>query len=316
MSLPISPNQPYRVEFCRSMLSPKYWPSWLAVGMMVLLAYLPHRVRYWMARGLARVIRPFCKKPFRIARANLGACFPDMSEAETEAILKKMMFNFSLVGLSMGVLAVKSRKHLEKHIAIKGLEHIERARDQGKPIVFLVPHLWGIEYAGARLSSWGLPMMGMVKHHKNPVFNWLSVRQRCRFGGTVYHRDAGLRTLVQGLRRGESFFYLPDQDHGPEKSIFADFFATQKATLPVIGRLANCGGATVLPLTIGIDKERGNMTMEVFEALDLGTKLSKEAEASLLNHQLERLIGAHPEQYMWFLKVLHTRPEGAKLLYR
>ncbi|WP_028114693.1 lauroyl-Kdo(2)-lipid IV(A) myristoyltransferase [Ferrimonas kyonanensis] len=315
MSTTLSSNQPYEVEFSARMLAPRYWPSWLAVALMCLFAFVPHSVRHWLAKGLTPLVKPFCKKPIRIARVNLKACFPHMSEADTVRIIDNMIYSFVSVGMGMGILAFRSRKVLEKRIQIQGLEHIEAARAAGKPIVFLVPHLWGIEYAGARLSSWGLPMMGMVKHHRNPVFNWFSCRQRCRFGGTVYHRDAGLRTLVQGLRRGESFFYLPDQDHGAAKSIFADFFATSKATLPVIGRLANCGGAEVLPLTVGIDQRRGQMTVEVFEALDLTQTCCKEEEAVLLNQQLERLIACHPEQYMWFLKVLKTRPEGEARWY-
>ena len=43
------------------------------------------------------------------------------------------------------------------------------------------------------------------------------------------------------------FYYLPDEDHGRAESVFTDFYATQKATLPIIGRLAKLGRAVVIP---------------------------------------------------------------------
>lgn len=297
------------------MLAPKYWASWIAVLMMASTALIPNRARRMIAKGCVPILRKVGKKPKRITHANLKACFPNMPESERDKIIDAMIFNFLRVGLGMGALACHRRKDIESAININGIEHIERARDQGKPIVFLVPHLIGIEFAGARLSALGLPMMGMVKHHKNPVFNWFTCKQRRRWGGTVYHRDAGLRTLVQGLRRGECFLYLPDQDHGPEKSVFAPFFATHKATLPVIGRLARCGNAVVLPLAIDIAPNEAKMQLNVSAPLELPESMTKQEEAELLNQEMERIIAAHPCQYMWFLKVLQTRQEGESRLY-
>ena len=42
----------------------------------------------------------------------------------------------------------------------------------------------------------------------------------------------------------------------------------------------------------------------------------KENEAIALNKAVEQVILAYPEQYMWFLKVLKTRPEGEESIYK
>ena len=42
----------------------------------------------------------------------------------------------------------------------------------------------------------------------------------------------------------------------------------------------------------------------------------KENEAIALNKAVEQVILAYPEQYMWFLKVLKTRPEGEASIYK
>lgn len=56
------------------------------------------------------------------------------------------------------------------------------------------------------------------------------------------------KTIYSVSTPGYWGYYLPDQDHGPEYSEFADFFATYKATLPIIGRLMNISQAMIIPL--------------------------------------------------------------------
>ncbi|MBY5991844.1 lauroyl-Kdo(2)-lipid IV(A) myristoyltransferase [Ferrimonas balearica] len=302
----------YQVDFCPTMLHPRCWGAWIAIGALVVLAYTPIRLRHWVAKATVPLFRPLLKKPTRIAKANLAACYPDMPAVERAALLDELFYTFLMVGMGMGTLAVRDKDYLASKIRFSGMEHVKAAQAQGKPVVFLVPHMFGIEYAGAALSMAGLPMLGMVKHHRNPVFNWLACRQRARFGGKLFHRNAGLTAVIRELKQGYSFFYLPDQDHGADKSEFAPFFATQKATLPVISRIAHCADAVVLPLTVGLEKMAIEVSIDAPLVLE---RVDKPTEARLLNEQMERLIDRHRGQYMWFLKVLKTRPEGEGRLY-
>ncbi len=302
----------YHVDFCPTMLHPRYWGAWITIGALSILAFVPLRVRHYVARCMVPLFRPLLKKPVRIATANLKACYPDMPKRERDALINELCYTFLMVGMGMGTLAVRSKQFLQDKIQMSGMEHVRDAQAQGKPVVFLVPHMFGIEYAGVALSMAGLPMLGMVKHHRNPVFNWLSCRQRARFGGKLFHRNAGLPAVIRELKQGYSFFYLPDQDHGADKSEFAPFFATQKATLPVISRMAHCADAVVLPLTVGL--EDGQVMVSIDGPLAL-ERVDKPTEARILNEQMERLINRHRGQYMWFLKVLKTRPDGEARIY-
>ncbi|MBY6016842.1 hypothetical protein [Ferrimonas balearica] len=302
----------YHVDFSLSMLHPRFWGAWLVIAALSVLAYIPLRVRHWVAVCLVPIFRPVLRKPVRIATANINACYPNMDKAERDTLINELCYTFLMVGMGMGTLAVRDKAFLEDKIHFTGMEHVRAAQAQGRPIVFLVPHMFGIEYAGVGLSMAGLPMLGMVKHHRNPVFNWLSCRQRARFGGKLFHRNAGLPSVIRELKQGYSFFYLPDQDHGLDKSEFAPFFSTEKATLPVISRIAHCADAVVLPLTVGLENMHVQVTIDAPLELE---RVDKPTEARILNEQMERLIDRHRGQYMWFLKVLKTRPPGEAKLY-
>ena len=97
--------------------------------------------------------------------------------------------------------------------------------------------------------------------------------------------------------------------------MFAPFLGTVKATIPVVGRLAQAGNAQVMPVKIGYHQKNYRFELTVMPAISADEMQGKENEAIALNRAVEQVILAYPEQYMWFLKVLKTRPEGEPLLY-
>ncbi len=301
-------------KFHRSLCHPNLWLSWIGVFILFLFGQLPAKIREPIASLIAKFVMPIAKKPLCIARANLCACFPEKSEFEIEALLKENVTYFVMTMLAQAELLYCSEKKLKQRVKLNGAEHINKARMNGKPIIFILPHVWGVEYAGLRLNV-ELPMVAMAKAHRNELFNWFSIQLRSSRGADLFKREAGIRTLVGELKKGNSFFYLPDEDLGPVKSVFAPFFATVKATLPVVGRLAQAGNAEVLPISIGYNRKFHQFELTVKEACNLNSIQCKHSEALMLNSMIEETIREHPEQYMWFLKILKTRPEGMPSVY-
>lgn len=302
-------------RFQLGLLHPKYWLTWLAIGLLVIFGVMPARLRDPIARALATFVAAIAKKPIGIARANLTACFPEKSAAQIDALIKQNVQNFVLVLLSQGELLVRSKAHLRRRVNLMGFEHVKAAQAAGQPVIFIMPHVWPIDYAGLRLNL-DLPMVTMAKAHKNGLFNWFNNRVRSSCGGHVYMREAGIRALLAELKQNNSFFYLPDEDLGPEQSVFTPFLGTVKATLPVVGRLAQAGNAQVLPVKIGYNQASYQFDLTVMPAIAAKDMVGKENEALALNRAVEQVILAYPEQYMWFLRLLKTRPEGQASIYR
>lgn len=237
-----------------------------------------------------------------------------MSETEVEALVEQNVKMFVLVLLSQAELLFRSTAHLKRRIQMNGFEHVKAARDAGQPIIFIMPHVWPMEYAGLRVNM-EIPLVTMAKAHRNDLFNWFSNRMRSSQNGRVYMREAGIRALLAELKKDNSFFYLPDEDLGPDKSVFTPFLGTVKATLPVVGRLAQAGNAQVMPVKIGYNEQDRQFIMTVMPAIAPQDMVGKENEALALNKVVEQVITAYPEQYMWFLRLLKTRPPGEQRFY-
>lgn len=304
----------FDTRFNKSLLHPRYWGTWLAIAVLFIFGVLPASIRDPIARLLARVVMKVAKKPMNIARVNISHCFPELSGDEVERLVKHNVRMFVLVLLSQAELLVRSNAHIKRRMQLNGFEHVKAARDAGQPIIFIMPHVWPMEYAGLRINM-EIPLVTMAKAHRNGLFNWFSNRMRSSQGGRVYMREAGIRALLAELKKDNSFFYLPDEDLGPNKSVFTPFLGTVKATLPVVGRLAQAGNAQVMPVKIGYDEQAKQFVMTVMPPIDPQDMVGKENEALALNKVVEQVISAYPEQYMWFLKLLKTRPPGEQEFY-
>ena len=307
--------KPYDLSFKKSFLHPKFWLVWLGVGVLCLLAFFPVRLRDKFARFIA--CRLFNLKAMarrkKIAKINLSLCFPEMDEAEQERIILMNMVTFCQTILSYAELSARSVEYNRSRMIVHGGENLFPLLEQGKACILLVPHSFAIDFAGLNIASYGAPFCTMFNSAGNELFDWLMTRQRSKFGGTVYHRKAGLGALVHSLNRGESCYYLPDEDHGPKHSVFAPFFATQKATLPVLGKLVDKTAAPVVPVYAAYNEKLAKFETFILPAMDNFPTGSLEQDAALMNVEIAKLINCGVDQYMWTLRLLRTRPDGNKI---
>ncbi|MCB1640026.1 MAG: lipid A biosynthesis acyltransferase, partial [Thiothrix sp.] len=151
------------------------------------------------------------------------------------------------------------------------------------------------------------------KPFKNAVLDWLISRSRLRDVAFVVAREAGMMKLVRSMQPGQLLFFLPDQDHGVQHSVFAPFFAASKATLNTPARMAKLGQATALPVMAFWDGARYRVV--IGPALAAFGQQGAEVDARTMNAGFEALIRRQPQQYMWTLKLFRTRPVGQKRVY-
>jgi lauroyl-KDO2-lipid IV(A) myristoyltransferase len=131
----------------------------------------------------------------------------------------------------------------------------------------------------------------------------------------LYHRNEGLKPIIKSLRDKIHFFYLPDEDHGRESSIFVPFFATQKATLPLTGRLAKLGRACVIPIYSSYNEKTSKVDVICHAPLQNFPTNNEVHDTQKISEALEKLINENRSQYMWTLKFLKTRPDENENIY-
>ncbi|NRA69647.1 MAG: lauroyl-Kdo(2)-lipid IV(A) myristoyltransferase [Gammaproteobacteria bacterium] len=300
----------FRQPFEWAWLHPKYWSTWFIIGLVSFFAFVPPRIRDWFAVKLAALVFKFAKKPVRIVNANLKLCFHHLDQAQRDDLIRQNIEIAMICLLAQGELVFRSKAYIRNRAEVHGWERYQNIIDQGKIAIFIAPHFWGLEFNGVSLLARGVPLVTMANRHKNPMYNWMSMKQRSRFCDRVYVREGGLRVMIKGAKEGKSLFYLPDEDHGPEKSELAPFFDTTKAALPVLSRIAKATNGVIVPLYIAYDRTAHKFNLTIEEPLDCTAGCSKEAEALFLNKLVEDMISKDISQYMWMLRIFKTRPPG------
>ena len=295
-------------EFKKNYLSPVYWSTWFLLGMIAGISMLPPSFRDPVLAKIGRWAGRLSKKARRRATINLSLCFPEKSDTEREIIVDKMFATALQSIVMMAELAIRGPEKFQKRVFWKGLEILEEIRHNNRNVIFLVPHGWSVDIPAMLLAAQGKKMAAMFHQQRNPVIDyvWNSVRRK--FGGRLHAREDGIKPFIQSVRQGYWGYYLPDQDHGPEYSEFADFFATYKATLPIIGRLMNISQAMIIPLFPVYDEKKHLLTIEIRPPMDACiASADNKTIVRQMNKTVEILVGPHPEQYVWVLKLLKTR---------
>ncbi|MFV0573837.1 MAG: lauroyl-Kdo(2)-lipid IV(A) myristoyltransferase [Vibrio sp.] len=303
----------YNPTFQWHFLAPKYWGTWLLVLLMIPVALLPHKVHYSLCHWVAKKLTKRKKGNILNAWANICLCFPEKSEQEREDLLHKTILTAGVFAAGFARVSLRSKDWLNNHSEIRGMEHIKNALDSDQNVILLVPHTWGIDIPAILFASFGQPVSAMAKKQKNEVMDWLMHRQRVQYGGRVYERSGGVKPFIKSVRDGYLGYYLPDQDHGPELSIFVEFFNHQKATLPGLGKLSKVSKAKIVPVFSIYDAESDKYIIDVNPAFEPYPNETEEQDARMMNEFIERAILKTPEQYMWILRFFKTQPHNISL---
>lgn len=302
----------YQHQFSKTFLHPKYWGVWLGVFALCILAYVPYRLRDKLAAGIGKIVFRYLKsnrkKQYHRADVNLRYCFPEWSADKRAEVIENMFITVSQTMLSIGETAIRPISHLQKRSEFYGLDYVKQARSHGKNVILLVPHTWSIDASGVVMHTLGMPMTSMYNPHRNPLVDWLWNWTRERFGGKMHARQNGIKPFLADVRKGELGYFLPDEDYGEELSVYVDFFATEKATLPGLNRMAKVANAEVIPMFPIYNAEKGVYQIEILPPMEFNG--SPEQSAREMNKVIEYFVTKHPEQYVWILRLLKTRKNG------
>ncbi len=301
------PTVYYSPRFEWSFLHPRYWGIWLLILVLAVCAILPRRVSRAIGAGIGNLFYKFNKKRRHIAAVNIKLCFPELTQQQRYDMLRAHYRSYGQNFVDMGVIWWLPFWRLQKMTYIRGINHYMNLLNRGENIILLTPHATGIDYAGIYTSKIS-PGVSMMKALKNPLLNWFVSKGRSRFGGKMILREMGLKPMVRAIKRKIVCYYIPDEDFGPDLSVFVPFFGVQSATLPVLGRMAKMTNAKVVPvMTKYLPHGYEINFLKPLENFPTGDEVE---DAIRMNQALEELVRLAPEQYMWTLKWFKTRPDG------
>ena len=284
--------------------APKYWPAWLAVGLLRALARLsyPTLLRVGGALGAIAFRLPLPQR--RVARRNLALCLPELAGAERERVLRE---HFRSVGITICETALAwwaSGERLLSLARIEGLEHVDRAQAEGRGVILLVAHFTMLEVQ-AGFMAYSRPLWVVYKPSKNALVEEFMQRRRGRATAGLISSH-GIRDMVRVLKRGGIVWYSPDQAYRGKGAEMVPFFGMPAATNVWTSRLARMTGAVVLPYLPERLPGAAGYRVRIGPPLEGVPSDDAVADTLRFNQRVEAHVRRVPDQYL----CLHKRFKG------
>lgn len=237
---------------------------------------------YWSAPSYARRIRRNLRRS--------GVC---SSPEEFRKVLQSVIRETGKGTTELAKIWFASDEEVDRLVnECRGWDQVEKARSEGKGIIFLTPHLGCFELS----AFYGARRLPLTVLYRPPKYRWFEpllnagrARRRLRLAPANLK---GVRMLYQALERGEAIGLLPDQAPTLGGGAWAMFFNRPAYTMTLPKRLQNASGAAVI-LAFAERLPEGRGYRLLFESLPT-TELNEEQ----LNRAVEGLVRRHPEQYL------------------
>ena len=281
-------------------------------GLYVLVRILPMGIVERTTRLLGDLAFLVLRGRRRIAIENVRRALGGLNPPRIRAIARGSFRSFLLTAMPE---MTKLRPYLSLpgarswlHLRAPELEAMfERARllhEEARGCIFVTPHFGNWELLPDVAAVVGIPLAVVVRPLDNRYLERLLARSRRTTGQVFVAKRNALLALQQHLASGRSVGMLPDQ--ATYKGIPVEFLGRPAWTTPVPALLAL---HQLKPLVVVACFRTGTLRFGGFlsEPIWPGPHQSEKAEVvrltTLMNHAMEGVIRAHPEQYLW----MHNR---------
>jgi KDO2-lipid IV(A) lauroyltransferase len=280
---------------------------------MWLLHWLPLPLLGRLGEAVGSLLFMTIKSRRRITLINLRLCMPERSEQERHAIAKQHFQAYARSVFERGVLWWGSKARLQRLIQVE--PGVPVASMQSRPTILLCPHFVCLEIAGiaAVLEA---PLCSIYTAQRNKAFDTALRKGRTRFGQVdLFSRADGVKPIIRSMRKGWSFFMLPDMDFGAKDAEFVPFFGTLAATLSAPARIAAATGAQIIPVVATFLPNYQGWKVTFYPAWEDYPGDDIVAATRRMNAFIEARALETPAEYFWTHKRFKTRPDGEPNVY-
>lgn len=231
----------------------------------------------------------------RRLRANLAQAVGPM---QARRLLPKVVASAGRATLELPWVWLRPLDEVLAKVRLEGGEVFERARAEGRGVLFLTPHVGCFEVLSLLVGR-DHPLTILYRPPRKRELEALMVAGRERGKVELAATDlSGVRKLIKRLRAGESVGLLPDQVPAKGEGAWVPFFGRPAWTMTLAARLSEVQGVQVI-LTWAERLPRGQgYVMRMVEPAEpiAGDTL---ARCAALNREVERIVLACPGQYLW-----------------
>ena len=270
----------------------------------------PRPLAYPIGRSLGWIAFHVWGRVRRIARTNLRAAFPDLSEDKILAIARSTFMNWGVFLMESIRLPRFSQWEWKNRVVIEGREHVENALEHGSGVILFTGHIGCFEMGAACVAHEGVPITAIARYAKTPEMTEQITKIRSAAGYKVLAQDTRGFKAMQRLRANEIVAMLIDQDahhHG----VFVNFFGRPASTPPGPAVLALRTGAALVPGWV-IRQTDGKYHMIVESEIQVDSSDPSEENIRRITQEmttrLETIIRQYPDQWLWMHRRWKTQP--------
>jgi KDO2-lipid IV(A) lauroyltransferase len=294
--------------------APRYWLTWIVLGIIHLSARLPVGLQLALGSGLGWLFRILQRREVRIARKNLEICLPELGPTERDALLRRHFRSIGLSVVEMGIGWFSPLEKLRKRVEIRGLEHLEAALARGNGALLVTAHFTPIEIGVCVLEDTPFTVSSLYRPQRNAMMDALILRGRSRFAAKQIARD-NVRMLIRLLKENEAVLYMPDQTYLGNQSALIPFFGEPAMTNIATSKIARISGAPVLTYWFRRNPDQRSYTVEIGAPLEDFPSDDPIADTRRIVALLEEQIRKAPDQYLWVYKKFKRRPANFGDIY-
>jgi KDO2-lipid IV(A) lauroyltransferase len=289
-----------------------------ARSVLRLLGWLPHRAARALCAPLAALSYGLWPRLRRVGMFNLRLAFPDWSDHHRRRVLFDLFQSLGRMLADFAHFPAWNRQNIERLIIYDGFENYERARAQGKGVLFLTAHFGNWELGSFAHGVYGYPCNFVVRELDNPRLDALVNHYRCLSGGRAIEKRDFAREVLRAFQRDEAVGILIDQNMVSGEGVFVDFFGRLACTTTGPARIARKTG---VPIVLGLviwDRKMKKYRLR-FDSVEWIKREDPEEEIAANTANFTRLIEdyarRYPEQWLWVHRRWKTRPPGEPPLY-
>lgn len=286
---------------------PRYWPTWMGVGILKLLVLMPWSWQMRLGKGIGIVLFKLLKKRRQISHINLAIAFPSLSNTELQQLNRDHFISMgqSVIESAMGWWG--SEQQIRKLSHVEGIEHLESTL-KNHNVILLGAHFVCLE-VGGRIMAQHMTPHSTYRPHQNALIEYLVAKQRSKQYGKAIAKD-NIRGMIKSIKGGFPTWYATDQNYRGKNSIEVPFFGVNAPSNPGTSRLAKMTKAKVVPVICvrlhnanhanktSKDSRQGYL-LKLLAPLESFPSEDLYQDTERLNGIIEDFIREYPEQYLW-----------------
>jgi Kdo2-lipid IVA lauroyltransferase/acyltransferase len=294
----------------------QYTVAWMFVKM---LGVLPRLIARGIAASATRMLLLFLPKLRKTAEFNLKLAFPDWTDAQRRAVLKKMARNLGWMAAEFARMPSYTKGNIETVVVLDGHENFLEGQRRGKGVVYLTGHIGAWELSSYAHALYGFPLHYMARPLDNKPLDDLVNAYRGMSGNKPIYKNEAARRMLRVLKDAGTVGILADQNTMPGEGAFVDFFGVPACTTTGIARVALHTDAAVVPGYAFWDENLRKYRLRFEPPVSLVRTGDTEKDV-LENTQrftkvIEDIVRRHPDQWVWVHARWKNRPKGEAPLY-